>query len=79
MAKKLVFDRTINLNFRGSQSAIVPASELWKITVTRDILCNGGWYLAPETSHLVGEGTKLSHQASSDSQIVGIAFKVVEV
>lgn len=82
MMKKLVFDRALSINVKDRYSVTVPKSELWRITTTDEIRCNDRPTLSTATHHLVGENANLMYYGSSSMgsvEIVGIAFKIVEV
>lgn len=78
MAKRLVLDRTINLRIPDRGEIRVPESELWKITLTHTVWCEGNSELSTETNHLIGEGTTITNSGVQKTQVVGIAFKIVE-
>lgn len=78
MAKRLVFDRAINLRIPDRGEIRIPESELWKITTTQPVWCEGSWDLSTATSHLIGGGTTITNSSSEKTQVVGIAFKIVE-
>lgn len=80
MAKKLVFDRAINMLIKSKQTAAVPMDELWKITTTDDFTVDGQFSLSKGVSHLIGQGANIGNPSSnSNCRLAGIVFKIMEV
>ena len=83
MAKRLVFDRPINMQLSGNQDAAVPSDEVWSVCVyigttydsahpaPKKMLFSSGDTLYNFT---IGGGCILSEQ----NHFSGIAFKIVE-
>ncbi|MFR6436971.1 MAG: hypothetical protein ACLUOC_03645 [Peptoniphilaceae bacterium] len=79
MAKKLVFDRAINVHVIPSRELRVPRDELWKVTAARDLKIGGVGSFSKNTSHLIGQSSSVAADDNLGCLLTGIAFKMVEV